>query len=70
MPDHGSYHLENCGRVINQGDIEVVMAGGHETANRGELDRVIAFTWSTQTWRSLPTVYNISNDQGLYCNDV
>ena len=56
MPDHGSYHLENCGRVINQGDIEVIMAGGHETGGGGELNRVIAFTWSTQTWRNLPTV--------------
>ena len=56
MPNHGSYHHEGCGTVNNQGNLEVVMPGGHETGGSGEISRVIAFTWSTQTWRQLPAV--------------
>ena len=60
MPNHGSYHHEGCGTVNNQGNLEVVMPGGHETGGSGEISRVIAFTWSTQTWRQLPAVrYNL-----------
>ena len=61
MPTHGSYHHESCGLVKNQGNLEIIMPGGHETGVRGELSRVIAFTWSTQTWRQLPSGNDTNN---------
>ena len=78
MPNHGSYHHEGCGTVNNQGNLEVVMPGGHETGGSGEISRVIAFTWSTQTWRQLPAVryrllrfethfQNCNQNKGLVC---
>ena len=71
MPTHGSYHHESCGVVNNQGNLEVIIPGGHETGGVGELNRVIAFTWSTQTWRQLPTGnYTYNANQRLQSCDM